>query len=409
MAAAGVIKSLMRRVFITVAVWMAGLMAQAQAPRYERKKLSVTEVQTLYSHYLQDGVHSAVTGGQGTENLKVYAPSIRLMASGDSAAVYAFQGGADVITSASTDKIDFVVSSASRVDYRGYGTLSADRSWKSFSLGASVGLSMESDYFSRQFGLRLAKTNADESRTLSLSLQTYFDDLRWGRVNPDYYRPVRLIYPSELRNRQWFTQTNRNSFNLGLALNQIVNRRTIIRISAGVTLQKGLLSTPFHRVYFADTAYLRVEKLPSTRWRIPLGAELRYFAGQRIILKLEPTLYWDNFGIRAAGILAEGVVKLNPMLSVSIFGRFYTQEKSRYFKPYAQHTGDQTYYTSDYDLAQIQTMKIGAGLRYAPYASWGKRLKWKEVDLRYSYYRRSDTLHAHILSVLIGFAVSGRG
>jgi len=36
-----------------------------------------TEIEILYNHYLQDGSHSAVTGGIGTEKLRVYGPSAR--------------------------------------------------------------------------------------------------------------------------------------------------------------------------------------------------------------------------------------------------------------------------------------------------------------------------------------------
>src|SRR5207344_9873 len=71
-----------------------------------------SEIELVYNHYLQNGNHSAVTGGTGTEKLTVYGPAIRILRSSGKN-VYEFNVGADIISSASTDNIDFVISSAS--------------------------------------------------------------------------------------------------------------------------------------------------------------------------------------------------------------------------------------------------------------------------------------------------------
>lgn len=367
----------------------------------------LTDLQFLQATYLQDGIHSAVTGGRGTENLQVFASDLKLNGKRDSTYRFSAEGGLDVISSASTDNIDYVVSSASRVDYRGHGRLSVNRLWNhhGISAGASGGLSIESDYFSRQFGLHFSKTNSTQSRTFTVDIQAYLDDLLWGRVNPGYYRPVKLIYPSELRDRQWFTISKRNSWNTTLNFNQVVNRRTTFQIFAGIALQKGLLSTPFHRVYFADTARLRVEKLPETRVRIPFGLQVRRFAGQQLILKMDYNGYWDSFGIMAHSFQAEVAFKVSPMLTLSGFGRWYGQSAALYFKPYGEHLATQQFYTSDYDLAPIQSVKLGMGLRYAPFRALQKTISWKAVDFRYAWYHRSDTLYAHIISMLIDFGL----
>lgn len=399
----------MKRRYITISFWLAILSVQGQdsASSYRKKKLALTDIQVLFASYLQDGIHSAVTGGKGTENLQVYAPDFVLNGKRDSTWQFSVDLGVDVVTSASTDNIDYVISSASRVDYRGHSRLSANRLWnnRGISLGASGGLSIESDYFSRQVGMRFSKTNSTQSRTFSVDVQAYLDDLRWGRVNPGYFRPVKLIYPSELRGQQWLVNTKRNSLNVNLSLNQVLNRRTKLEISAGFVLQEGLLSTPFHRVYFADTAWLRVEKLPSNRLKIPVGLQVKRFAGQRLILKFESNAYWDSFGILAQSFQAEVAVKLSPMLTISAFGRWYGQRASRYFKPFGEHLATQQFYTSDYDLAQIQSVKLGMGLRYAPFKALGQSVSWKAVDFRYAWYRRSDTLHAHIITLLIDFGL----
>ena len=50
---------------------------------YKKQRVSQTDVQALFSFYTQDGNHSAITGGVGTENLQVYAPKIIISHSPD--------------------------------------------------------------------------------------------------------------------------------------------------------------------------------------------------------------------------------------------------------------------------------------------------------------------------------------
>ena len=84
------------------------------------KKTALTnvEVNILGSYYSQDGNHSAVTGGLGTEELTDITPAVVVIIPVDSTKQWSFSGGADFISSASTDNIDFNVSSDSRNDLR---------------------------------------------------------------------------------------------------------------------------------------------------------------------------------------------------------------------------------------------------------------------------------------------------
>src|SRR5688500_10387342 len=94
--------------------------AQKSDSASRRKKISQTSIQLVYAHYLQNGNHSAVTGGEGTEKLTIYSPDITIRKQLDSSTSFSLNTGVDVISSASTDKIDFVVSSASRIDNHFY-------------------------------------------------------------------------------------------------------------------------------------------------------------------------------------------------------------------------------------------------------------------------------------------------
>ncbi|MDQ6478675.1 DUF3570 domain-containing protein [Dyadobacter sp. LHD-138] len=378
--------------------------AQTSDSTYQKSTLSKTEVELVYSHYIQDGHNSAVTGGIGTEKLTVYSPSVRIGHTFKEYNTIRFVGGVDIISSASVDKIDFIVSSASKRDARSYGNLNYQRQLKKkdIRLGIGSGFSIESDYMSIPFFASAEYTNPAKTRTYSFDFQAYFDDLRWGRLDPDYYKPVRLIYPVELRNKQWFDNYRRESYNFKFGFTQVINPRLVLGIFPEFAYQQGLLATPFHRVYFNNDS-LKVENLPGDRYKVPVGVRLNYFMGSRTILKLNYGFYWDSFNIQGNSIELEAAIKTSPQWTISPFFRFYNQSGSAYFRPYKEHLISEKYYTSDYDLASFQSYKAGINLRYLPSAYLTKRISFDELNLRYGFFHRSNGLNAHMLTLATKF------
>ncbi|MDH5380861.1 MAG: hypothetical protein OEW75_08415, partial [Cyclobacteriaceae bacterium] len=189
-----------RKYLIVGSIAFFNYFARAQPTDSTSQIVKKTEIELVYNHYIQNGNNSAVTGGQGTEALTVYGPAINLKRNFKKN-TYSLNMGADVITSASTDNIDYVVSSASLVDTRSYLTAGIERpvNHKNFSLHGGVGFSIESDYLSIGSKIGLFRESLDKMSTISLDFQMYNDDLRWGRLNPDEWRPVKLIYPSDLQ------------------------------------------------------------------------------------------------------------------------------------------------------------------------------------------------------------------
>jgi len=375
--------------------------AQNSDSVFQKKNISNTDVQLLFSYYSQDGNNSAVTGGIGTEKLNVYAPNLSIAHSKGNHTLK-FDGGVDVISSASTDNIDFVKSSASAIDNRIFSHISYEHSLPKthLDLEAKTGFSIESDYLSFPFILKARYDEPSKTRSYYLTFESFFDDLRWGRLNPDYRRPVKLIYPVELRYKDWFNIYRRNTFNVKTRFSQVINKRMIAAIFPAISYQHGLLSTPFHRVYFNNDS-VRVENLPENRFKIPVAVNLNYFAGSRTILKADYNFYYDDWGILANAFQLESAVKLNPKFALSPFFRIYHQSAAKYFLPYGQHNPDEKYYTSDYDLSQFNSYKFGLGFRYSPFAFVGKKFSFNEIELRYSAYFQSNGLHAQSVSMLI--------
>ena len=385
--------------------------AQPQQPdtAFRKRTISKTQIEAVVSTYTQDGNNSAVTGGIGTEALVVIAPHLKITHQFRGYNTFTYYGGADFITSASTDNIDHIRSSPSLKDTRGFSDLSYRRGFKKIDMGISGGLgfSLESDYLSVPVSLSLDYREPSRMRNYSLSFQANIDDLRWGWLNAGYLRPVELIYPSELRYKDWFTTVKRNSYNAKFSISQVINKRMALTLMPEFSYQNGLLSTPFHRVYFTDGSE-KVENLPMARYKIPMAARLNYFAGKRTILKGQYSFYWDSWGIISHGIEAECAIKVKPVFTVSPFFRFYYQSGARYFRPYMAHAPAESFYTSDYDLSAMRSYKAGLSLRYAPFIYAGKRFQFEELILRYAYYRQSNGLWAHMVSLVIDIAAYGK-
>ncbi|MHA4811725.1 DUF3570 domain-containing protein [Flavitalea flava] len=406
----------MKNKYLTLALLTASICASGQKSSdslYKKQKISRTEIQVLFGYYTQNGNHSAITGGTGTELLHVYEPEFTLTHYPDSTHRLTLNAGVDVITSASMDNIDFVLSSASRLSARLH--ISPGYSWllkKSRArISINSGLSVESAYLSIPAGISISHAAPAGSREWSAGLQCYFDDLRYGRLSIEqHFKPVGLIYPWELRDTSWFNNYRRSSYNLDLAFYQVINSRMQLALFPELVYQKGLLSTPYHRIYFNDPKNTeRVERLPSERWKFPIAAQLNVFPGRKVIIRTYYRFYRDNFGITAHTLQWEIPIKVNPEFSLSPLLRLYTQTAATAFRPYREHDLKETWYTSDYDLSSFNSVKTGVTLRYGPQKSISPRYSFNALSLRYAYYRRTDGLAGHSLSLLLEMTRTGKG
>jgi len=400
----------MKRRYIAIGMLVLALKGKSQAvdSSYVKRNIPKTDIEVVFSMYDQKGDHSAVTGGKGTEKLRVYAPGINLDFQGTKSS-FSLAGGADIISSASTDRIDYVMSSASKVDTRTHADIQYTHQIgkNGVEVGLGTGISIESDYLSVPVRAAFNYAAPNGMRQVQASFSAYFDDLRWGRLNPGYRRPVKLIYPSELRYKEWYNIHNRYTYNFKTGIVQVINKRLIAAFYPEFIMQRGLLATPFHRVYFTDDS-VKVEKLPKQRNRIPMGIKANYFAGSRTVLKAAYNFYRDDFGITGHGANVEVAIKVSPMVTLSPFAEFYGQSASKYFRPYGAHDPGEKFYSSDYDLSKFNSIKVGLGFRWAPFQYLSKRSIFNEINLRYAYFGRSDGLKAHMLTASFGFSRPGK-
>ena len=365
----------------------------------QKNEQPFTGVEINNGLYFQEGNNSAVTGGIGTERLQVYSNSFQLKHQFRNRNTIHWTAGIDVITSESTDNIDFDVSSESSKDAHGYTNIAFstkfDKSETYFSFGS--GVSLESDYFSIPISIALTHQNRDRTRNWFIGIESYFDDLRWGRLDIDYKRPAFLIYPEELRTQEWFDQFWRYTNKLSFSFEQVVDTRSVFGLSGIIDYQRGLLSTPFHRVYFTDET-VAVERLPNQRVRFPLAFQYNRFIGATSILKSTIGISLDNFGIISESLELEWVTIIDPSFAIRIFGRVYNQSGSKYFAAFGEHKPEAEFYTSDYDLSSMSSFKIGAGMKWSLNSDPAKKWTFDKIEFRYAFYKRSNQLSAHILS-----------
>jgi hypothetical protein len=375
---------------------------QPDSTSFKSRKLKVEEVNFVSSYYNQNGNNSAVTGGIGTEKLTDFSTilDVSLTRTDYRNRLHTFriEGGIDHYSSASSDRIDpNTISSASAADNRFYPTVGWTRldNEHRYAVGAAISFSKEYDYFSKGVNVNFTKFSHDHNREFGAALSAYLDT--W-----------KVIYPIELRTLQTSSglisnpdasgSKPRNSYNASLSLAQVINKRMQLSLMLDLAYQSGQLGTLYQRVYFKDHS-VHVEHLPTERIKIPAGIRFNYFASDRLLLRSFYRFYSDDWGITAHTAELEIPYKLTPFLSVSPFYRFYTQTAADYFAGYQQHTPQENFYTSDYDLSEFTSHLAGLNLRLNSASGILGINKLNTLEIRYGHYNRSNGLISNSITL----------
>lgn len=377
----------------------------------ELKSKEPIEVNFLFSYYEQDGTKSPVTGGIGDEALKDMVGNITLNIPLTNKLKFNFHGGVDMYTSASTDNINnehglFTETSASSKDKRVYGDIGiqVDNKKKRYNYGLGVGVSSEYDVKSINYNAFYGKLSKNRNTNYRIKASAFHDF--WT-----------LYYPTELRLEEddniLLSETLRNTYNSVFTIAQDLSPKMKASISLEATFQKGLLSTPFHRVYFIDNKNHDIERLPDNRLKFPIGVYYNIYLNKYLVVKFFYRYYFDDFGVQAHTASIELPIKPVESFAIIPFYRYHTQTSSKYFKQYGYHSVLDQYYTSDFDLGDIQSNRIGAELRYMPYFKVGKiskknDLTLKKVALRGSKYFRTRENELILKSYIVALELSFR-
>ena len=333
-------------------------------------------------------------------------------------------------------------------------TFSADYSHSSndrnLILGGHVAVSQEFDYGSFGFGGSIARLFNEKNTEISLKTLVYLDKWRpiyptelheyslYGSsfLNSGYFQGVTVLDEQGNASTQYspsmFSVINdkkRNSYSASLSFSQIISKRMQASFFVDLIYQEGLLSTPYHRIYFADKPnyYIgtasdipnytssknkgvyqladNIEHLPGNRLKTPFGARINYYISENLKLRTYYRYYTDDWGITSHTASIELPVKLAQSLTVTPSYRYYQQTAAKYFAPYETHLSTEQYFTSDHDLAALHSNQWGLGISYTDIFTRRKIYKFglKNINLKYSHYDRSDGLKANIVSLGVKF------
>lgn len=434
------------KIKITIITLLLALFASAQEKdstdvAYKKRVLESTEIDFLASYYKQDGIHSAVAGGKGMEDLTDITPTIVVAVPVNDDDVLTVDAGISAYSSASSGNINpfdsntpspwQASSGASAQDVLttlvvNYSHSSDDRNtiWNAHLSG-----SVEYDYSSIGFGGGLTKLFNDKNTEFNISANVYLDT--WKPIYPkelqdfsDYGLSGGIfnhfainstsVNPYNPVDFKLHDKKNRNSYSLSLSFSQIVTKKIQFSLFADVLQQQGLLSTPYQRVYFADKDdyFINdfqladdIERLPDSRFKLPVGMRWNFYLSEKFALRTYFRYYWDNWGIDSQTASLEIPIKISSRFTLYPMYRYYTQNQSKYFAVYEKHISTEEYYTSDYDLSTFNANQYGLGVNYTDIFLGSRIWKFglKNIDLRFNHYSRSDGLEANIISFGIKF------
>jgi Protein of unknown function (DUF3570) len=399
---------------------------------YVPKKLKLDEINLVSSYYDQTADKSAVMGGdpgpKGIANVTDFANGIDLTFIGFDQRkrknTLAIGLGVDYHTAASQAYVDSMGTSKNN-GTRIYPTVSWTREneQKGTSFGLGAYYSAEHNYY-HSFGLNASVSKKNKNNgEFSLKVVGFFDKI--NMIYPTELIPVKtttvptLHYITTASGQSELVDVNnnpvgktektevptkpRNTLTASLSFTQIINQRMQGSVEVDMVYQTGYLGLPFHRVFFNNTPITdTVEKLPSQRFKLPVGFRLNYFLGDNIILRSYYRFYADSWGLISNTFNFEVPVKITPFFSISPFYRFYMQTAVNYFAPYAVHSVNDTYYTSNYELSAFKSNLFGAGLRLAP--PKGVFINsLRTLEIRYAHYMQTTNLNANIISLNLVF------
>ncbi|MEZ4993609.1 MAG: DUF3570 domain-containing protein [Saprospiraceae bacterium] len=315
------------------------------------------------------------------------------------------------------------------------GQISAAREYDYGSFGAGLGISRQLNQKNTEIGLKANVYLDHWFPEYPTEIKTFVTN--GGNLNTDYFSGVDILDASgsvidKTGVDVWnpvkdylITTDKRNTYALSLSFSQIISKNAQLSIFSDLILQKGWLSNPMQRVYFADrdNFYIGnassidnytdpsngsvfqladdIERLPGSRLKIPIGLRYHQYLNERLVFKTYYRYYFDDWGVQAHTVQLELPVKLGDHFTLYPNYRYYTQTAAKYFAPYEEHLSTEEYYTSDYDLSAFNAHQYGLGIQYTDIFTKGHigNFGLKNLSLNYSMYNRSTGLKAGIVTL----------
>jgi hypothetical protein len=417
---------------------------------FQSKPLKLEEINLVTSYYTQDGSHSAVTGGgtatlgigsnaivlPGSEKLNDFANmlELKLVGYGETGNRHTITAGLGIdhhtaasqkyISSTGASKpegnrvypsLNWTVENLDKGTELGVGTYySHEYNYSSFALDGHVGIKNKtggewgakvSAYFDK-VSMIYPNDDSTKYKTGTNSIANPYDEFII-KTNASRSSGGGGVYYIGNSPSESIPTASRNTYTASLSFSQVINKSVQLSILLDAVKQDGYLGLPFHRVIF-NNHLERIEKLPSSRTKIPIGLRLNYFIGDDIIVRSYYRYYTDDWGLSSHTASIEVPYKITPFFSISPFYRYYTQTASKYFAPLYQHQVDaignpkETYFTSNYAASAFSSDYLGLGMRSAPPGGF-KNSYLAAIELRIGHYVQTTDLNSNVISLHFTF------
>ncbi|HAL83698.1 MAG TPA: hypothetical protein DCO83_16870 [Mucilaginibacter sp.] len=404
---------------------------------YRPRRLRIDEIDLVSSYYNQIAGHSSVTGdnanmfGNGvytnSSNVMDLSTGLNLnlvwLNEANNKNTLSLGMGFDTHTSASAAyvaKLGGSKTGGTRLYPSIDWTVENAKTGNTFGIGAYY--SGEYNYKSKGLDLHWSTKTEDKSGEFGVKLQGYLDQVTMI-LPSEFVPPPKIVPPGTIvittasgntitynsaggvvNSKNSLPTSARNTLSASFSYSQQINSRLQVMLLGDVVAQSGYLGLPFHRVWFKNPKDTdAVEKLPSSRFKLPLGFRANYFLGDNIILRSYYRYYMDNWGTNANTASLEVAYKVTPFFSVSPFYRYYSQSAAKYFAPFGVHSPTEQYYTSNFEYAKFQAGFYGVGFRIAPPTGVFGWQGLHEMEIRYGHYTQTTDLVSDVLSVSLGF------
>ena len=383
------------RGFVGLAI-LAGLIGSGARAQDSYLKQGEVDVDFLLNYYTQDGNRSAVTGGEGTEEMDVVSSVIVVKNRINADWTLRSEVGFDGISSASVDNIDDAVSSASRDDLRAFSTVTGSRAIGNHTLTLTGGFSTEYDYQSFSAGGGWSTSFNGSNSSLATSFRVYSDTVE--------------MYDIEGVSQG---EEDRSTVDFSVGFSQVLGRRTLLSLELFACQQDGFLSAPFQEVILAPSSAFSegervAERLPDRRARFAAGLSLNHSFSKRAVQRVQYRFYDDDWGIRAQTVSLETHFRLPATRGSWVYPilRWHSQTAADYYGAPRTSSSDDAFYSADPDLSGFDSFKYGVGwtVNFDAKQGWKRRLR--SFDTRLTQYSREapgDEFDSFSVSLALGW------
>lgn len=356
------------------------------------RALRVESIDTRVTAFEQHGYgYQSQAGpllGPGSEHLTVFEPQVEVVATQGPRLRHRLYVPIDIVTAASPDAVDKhrakvdAVSGASRQNYA--GTIDWTATYKvdaATDMSVRAGLHVEEPFRSWHAGASSSRALADGATVVSGTLLQVFD---WfDHFDIHGFRSGR---------------TSRSSSTGSVALTQILTPTTIVNVSYGLTVQRGMLGNTWNVVPLASGT-IGPELLPSLRVRNALVGRASQYLPWNGALRLYYRGYHDDWGITAHSAEVTLTQRVLPFFYLSALYRFHHQTGAEFFTTLAPVA--QALRTADSDLDSLDSQTVGGKLVFdVPLRS---EIRVLHFDVGYERYVRTNDLQMNVLTCATGY------